>query len=139
MIWLLRGTWFWRTRRSSINAMMRSARLISGFRWIPRYAEDWDAYASNSCSKLFEVHYSEHMEGKQFPHKAGRPCEILLWRERSDDCLEARVAPQRVPQRVKTQVTVGHMAPWQFGCFRQSFNCAVLVASPRINDSQILD
>jgi hypothetical protein len=49
------------------------------------------------------------------------------------------IAPQRIPQRVKTQIAVSHMAPWQFGCFRQAFNCAVLVARPRINDRQVLD
>src|SRR4051794_5788815 len=30
------------------------------------------------------------------------------------------------------------MAPGEFGCFGQLFNCAVLVACPRINDRQIL-
>jgi len=72
-------------------------------------------------------------------HACRYKSNCLLWRERSDDCLEARVATQGVPQRVETQIPVSHMAPWQFGCFRQSFNCPVLVARPRINDSQVLD
>src|SRR5438874_2618664 len=62
-----------------------------------------------------------------------------LGRERSDDCLEARIAPQRIPQRMKTQIAVSHMASWEFGRLRQSLNCPVLVARPRINDSQVLD
>ena len=34
----------------------------------------------------------------------------LFWRERSDDCFKARVAPQRVPKWTEAQMTVGHMA-----------------------------
>ena len=69
-------------------------------------------------------------EAKRIESAAAR----LFRRKRSDDCFKARVAPKRVPQRVKTQIAVSHMAPWQFCRFRQSFNCAVLVARPRINE-----
>src|SRR5204863_8256164 len=62
-----------------------------------------------------------------------------LRRERSNDCLEARIAPQRIPQRVKAQIAVSHMASWEFGRLGQSLNCAVRVARPRVNDSQVLD
>src|SRR6266487_2037196 len=63
----------------------------------------------------------------------------LLWRKRSDDFLKARVAPQRIPERIETQMAVSNMAPWQLHCLSQSFNCAILIARPSINNSQVLN
>jgi hypothetical protein len=63
----------------------------------------------------------------------------LLWRKRSDDCFKARIAPQRIPKRIETRIAVADNATGQLRCYRQSFDCAILVARPRINDSQVLD
>src|SRR6266516_3246191 len=65
----------------------------------------------------------------------------LFWRERSDDCFKARVAPQRVPKLTETQMTVGHMASrhlCRIGQVESLFDCAILVAGPCINDGKIL-
>src|SRR6266487_2641915 len=62
----------------------------------------------------------------------------LLWRKRSDDFLKARIAPQRVPERRGLRKGVGNMEPWQLHCLSQSLNCAILVARPSINDSEVL-
>src|ERR1700692_2692142 len=64
---------------------------------------------------------------------------MLSRREGSDDCFKARVAPQWVPERIETQMAISHMVPWQLDCLSQPFNCAILVARPRINDSQVLN
>jgi hypothetical protein len=66
-------------------------------------------------------------------------CEILLRRQRSYDRFKSRIAPQRIPKRIETQMAISNMAPWQLGCFGQSFNCAVLFPCPCINDGQVLD
>src|SRR6266481_210947 len=63
----------------------------------------------------------------------------LLRHKRSDDVVEARIASQRVPERIETQITVGNVAPWQLDCLTQSFNCAIILACPRINDSEVLN
>src|SRR6266581_2148927 len=64
---------------------------------------------------------------------------MLSRREGSDDCFKARVAPQWVPERIETQIAVSNVAPWQLHCLSQSFNCAILLASPRINDREVLN
>src|SRR4029077_13557683 len=64
----------------------------------------------------------------------------MLFRcERSDNRFEARVTPQRIPERIEAQIAVTNMAPWQLHYLSQSFNCAILVARPRINDREILN
>ena len=35
-------------------------------------------------------------------------------------------------------MAVSNMAPWQLHCLSQSLNCAILVARPSINDSEVL-
>src|SRR5437667_1604434 len=64
---------------------------------------------------------------------------MLLRCERSHNRLEARVAPQRIPERMEAQIAVSNMAPRQLHYLSQSFNCAILVARPRINDREILN
>src|ERR1043166_4217261 len=64
---------------------------------------------------------------------------MLLRCERSDNRFKARVAPQRIPEGMEAQIAVSNMAPWQLHYLSQSFNCAILVARPRINDREILN
>jgi hypothetical protein len=59
--------------------------------------------------------------------------EMLLWRKRSDDGFKARVAPQRVPKGVETQMTIAQIVK-QLCCLSQLFDCAILFACPRIDD-----
>jgi hypothetical protein len=63
----------------------------------------------------------------------------LLRRKRSDDRIKARIASQRIPKRIKTQMAVAQTSYWQIHSFIQLFDCAILVARPCINDGQILD
>src|SRR5437762_7223809 len=62
----------------------------------------------------------------------------LLRRKRSDDLIKARVSSQRVPNRIETQIAVAQTAPRQLRCLGQSFDCAIVVARPCINDCQVL-
>jgi len=39
------------------------------------------------------------------------PPQTLLWCERGDDFLEARIAAQRIPQRAQAQVAISVFAP----------------------------
>src|SRR5882724_1870861 len=73
----------------------------------------------------------------RFAQNGGNCCSIF-WRERSDDCFKTRVAAQRIPKGMETQMSVAQMAARQLRYLGQSFNCAILVARPRINDSQVL-
>src|SRR6266540_6191541 len=64
----------------------------------------------------------------------------MLFRcERSDYRFKARIAPQRIPERIETQMAVSNVAPWQLHCLIQAFNRAILVACPSINDSEVLN
>src|SRR6516225_6217265 len=63
----------------------------------------------------------------------------LFRREGSNDCFKARVAPQRVPEGIETQIAVSNMASWQLHGLSQSFNGVILVARPCINGREILN
>src|SRR5204863_7689643 len=66
-------------------------------------------------------------------------CRILFRREGRHDRVKPRVAPQRRPERIETQIAVSNMAPWQLRCLSQSFNCSILIARRRINDREVLN
>src|SRR4029453_410042 len=63
----------------------------------------------------------------------------LLRGNRSDNCLKARVAAQRVPELIEAQLAISNLASRQLRCFSQSLDGAILLARPRINDGQVLD
>src|SRR6185437_7869640 len=77
--------------------------------------------------------------GECFGVRVSGSAGILFRCERSDNRFKSRVTPQWVPQRIETQIAVSNMAPWQLHYLSQSFNCAILVARPRINDREILN
>src|SRR5215208_321739 len=41
-----------------------------------------------------------------------RSVSSIFWCERSDNFFETPVVPQRIPQRMKTQIAVSHMTTW---------------------------
>src|SRR5438094_7097256 len=63
----------------------------------------------------------------------------LLWCKRSDDAVEARIASQRVPEGIQTQMAVSNMTPRQLHSVIQSFDCAVFLARPGIDDGEVLN
>ena len=78
-----------------------------------------------------------------FENSSECPCfssaELLFRRERSDNRFKSRVASQWVPERIETQIAVSNMAPWPLHYLGQPLNCAILLASPRINDREVLN
>ena len=74
-----------------------------------------------------------------FDARVSSSARRLSWCEGSDDCFEARLAPQRVPEGIEAQIAVSNVAPWQLHCLRQSFNGVIRVARPCINDREILN
>src|SRR5437764_533956 len=62
----------------------------------------------------------------------------LLGRKRAHDFLEARIATQRIPPWVKTQLTVAEIAGQLYGDL-QLLQGQVLLASHRVNDREILN
>src|SRR5213078_3965849 len=62
----------------------------------------------------------------------------LLGRKRAHDFLEARIATQRIPPWVKTQLTVAEVAGQLYGDL-QLLQGQVLLASHRVNDREILN
>src|SRR6266481_6245504 len=72
-------------------------------------------------------------------HSESTLCETLFRRKGSDDCFKARIASQRIPERIETQMAISNMAPRLPRCFAQPFDCVILIARPGINDGQVLD
>src|SRR5258708_2831813 len=59
-----------------------------------------------------------------------------FWRERGNDCFEARNTAQRIPARIEMEIAVGNVD----GDFRQHFqffNRQVALAGPRVNPGQV--
>jgi hypothetical protein len=59
---------------------------------------------------------------------------MLLWRERSNNRFKARVASERVPKRIQPQIAVAQTGDRKLRPLSQLFDCAILVASPRIDN-----
>ena len=62
---------------------------------------------------------------------------LVFRRERSDDFFEARIAPERIPVRMKLELAIAQVAR-QLQGGGDLFEGAILLAGPGVNDSQIL-
>src|ERR1041384_7016349 len=74
-----------------------------------------------------------------FDARVSSSARRLSWCEGSDDCFEARLAPQRVPEGIEAQIAVSNVAPGEIHCLLQTVNGVICVSLACINDREILN